>query len=627
MLLLRITDMFTLVLIGFMGGLITGISPCILPVLPVIFFSGTQGARSEPVAETGGGTATAVDAKPALSERLRPYRVIGGLVLSFSLVTLVGTSLLSLLHLPQDAIRWAGLVALTAIGLGLIFPRFEQILEKPFSRIPQLQMSQGRSGFGLGLALGVLYVPCAGPVLAAIVVAGATGSIGLDTVALTISFAIGAALPLLFFALAGQRVAERVGTFRRHQRRIRLIGGVVMLAFAVALVFNVPAKLQRAIPDYTGSLQDKVVASDEIQEKLNLGGLVNDQNRQLSNCSNGATELESCGTAPDIRGIAGWLNTPGGAPIELKSLRGKVVLIDFWAYSCINCQRAIPHAVDWYDKYKDLGLEVIGVHSPEYAFEKIRGNVVSGADDLGITYPIALDNNLSTWTNYRNRYWPAEYLIDANGTVRHIKFGEGDYDVTENLIRKLLADINPDVALPPPSESADVTPTRRSDARDVPRRRQGGELRRSRHLRRRHRGFQLPDASCRRHIRLPRAVDVGLSRRHGGVRQFQHRTEVQREERLHRRRRRGHRDRETQWENHHRADQRAADVPPDRFRRRGRARTARGAVEQRLAGVLVHVRLTNSPGDPSMGARAPNNRWKHKERRQSPSAKQEVDNR
>jgi cytochrome c biogenesis protein CcdA/thiol-disulfide isomerase/thioredoxin len=449
--------MFTLVLIGFLGGLITGISPCILPVLPVIFFSGTQTARSDSVADAG-GVATAVTTKPSLSETLRPYRVIAGLVLSFSLVTLLGTALLSLLHLPQDAIRWAGLIALTAIGLGLIFPRFEEILEKPFSRIPQLQMSQGKSGFGLGLALGVLYVPCAGPVLAAIVVAGATGSIGLDTIALTLSFAIGAALPLLFFALAGQRVAERVGSFRRRQRRIRLIGGITMLVFAVALVFNVPAKLQRAIPDYTSGLQDRVVASDEIQEKLNLGGLVNDQNRELSNCTNGARELESCGTAPDIKGIAGWLNTPSGAPIDLKSLRGKVVLIDFWAYSCINCQRAIPHVVDWYGKYKDSGLEVIGVHSPEYAFEKVQSNVVSGAADLGITYPVALDNNLSTWTNYRNRYWPAEYLIDANGTVRHIKFGEGDYDVTENLIRQLLTDANPSVELPAPSESVDTTP-------------------------------------------------------------------------------------------------------------------------------------------------------------------------
>ena len=260
--------------------MITGISPCILPVLPVIFFSGAQTARGDRarrdrLGRRGDGGQD--QAHPC--ETLRPYRVIAGLVLSFSLVTLVGTALLSLLHLPQDAIRWAGLVALTAIGLGLIFPAFEQILEKPFSGIPQTSVEQGKSGFGLGLALGVLYVPCAGPVLAAIVVAGATGSIGLSTVALTVSFAIGAALPLLFFALAGQRVAERVGTFRRHQRRIRMIGGIVMLVFAVALVFNVPAKLQRAIPDYTSGLQDRVVASDEIQEKLNLGGLVNDQNR------------------------------------------------------------------------------------------------------------------------------------------------------------------------------------------------------------------------------------------------------------------------------------------------------------------------------------------------------------
>ena len=145
-------------------------------------------------------------------------------------------------------------------------------------------------------------------------------------------------------------------------------------------------------------------------------------------------------------------------PLDIKRLRGKVVLVDFWAYSCINCQRAIPHVTDWYGKYSDAGLEVIGVHSPEYAFEKVPANVASGAKDLGITYPVALDNNLSTWTNYRNRYWPAEYLIDADGTVRHIKFGEGDYDVTENLIRQLLTDAHPGVKLPPPGDSADTTP-------------------------------------------------------------------------------------------------------------------------------------------------------------------------
>ena len=450
--------MFTLVLIGFVGGLITGISPCILPVLPVIFFSGTQTARAD--SPVGGRTDTALATKPRRTETLRPYLVIAGLVVSFSAVTLVGSTVLSLLRLPQDAIRWVALVALTAIGIGLIFPKVEELLEKPFSRLPQKQFGTGRGGFGLGLALGVLYVPCAGPVLAAIVLAGATGTIGVDTVALTMSFAVGAALPLLFFALAGRRVAERVTAFRNRQRQIRVAAGVVTILLALALVFNLPATLQRAIPDYTGTLQEKVGGDERIREELNLGGLVNDQNRLLSNCTNGAPELESCGTAPDLLGITGWLNTPNGSPVDLKTLRGRVVLVDFWAYSCINCQRAIPHIVDWYDSYKDVGFEVIGVHTPEYAFERVPENVAGGAAELGVTYPVALDTKYSTWTNYRNRYWPAKYLIDADGTVRHIKFGEGDYATTETLIRQLLSDANPGVSLPSPTEKADTTPPR-----------------------------------------------------------------------------------------------------------------------------------------------------------------------
>ncbi|WP_343599396.1 cytochrome c biogenesis protein DipZ [Mycobacterium sp.] len=454
--------MFTLALIGLVGGLVTGISPCILPVLPVVFFSGAQttgaqttGAQTTGAQTTGEGAAVTVATQGV---RTRPYRVIGGLVLSFTLVTLVGSALLSLLHLPQDAIRWVALVALLAIGLGLIFPRVEQLLERPFALIPQQQVTNRGNGFGLGLALGVLYVPCAGPVLAAIVVAGATATIGLRTIVLTCAFALGAAIPLLFFALAGQRVTQRISAFRRRQREIRVAAGVVTILLAVALVFNVPAMLQRAIPDYTSALQDKLGSDEQIQEKLNLGGIVNDQNRQLSNCTNGARKLENCGPAPDLRGITGWLNTPGNQPLDLRSLRGKVVLIDFWAYSCINCQRAIPHVEGWYKAYHDSGFEVIGVHTPEYAFEKVTGNVAKGAADLGITYPIALDNSYSTWTNYRNRYWPAEYLIDATGTVRHIKFGEGDYDGTEKLIRQLLADAHPGVELPSAVDAPDTTP-------------------------------------------------------------------------------------------------------------------------------------------------------------------------
>ncbi|WP_251150035.1 cytochrome c biogenesis protein DipZ [Cellulosimicrobium sp. Marseille-Q4280] len=516
--------METLIVIGLLGGLITGISPCILPMLPVIFFAGgVQGARPRddgasspptvspalfagaPRAVTvgggarrsaGAGTVTLdVSPDPARGERVaasggasvgdasgseaaggrrrarerkrswRPYLVIAGLVLSFSVFTLLGSLLLTALGLPQDLLRWAGIVLLVLIGIGMIVPRVEEVLERPFQRIAALGARRGaarqdRGAFVLGLGLGVLYVPCAGPVLAAITVAGATGDIGPGTVALTVSFAVGAAIPLLVFALAGRRVAERVKGFQRHTRGIRVTGGIVMIALAGALALNLPAALQRALPDYTGALQQRVDENETVQEALDLGGLVTDENRELSNCSNGASELEDCGPAPEIRGIDTWLNTPGGEALALDELRGKVVLVDFWTYSCINCQRAIPHVNAWYEQYRDVGegFEVIGVHTPEFAFERETRNVVAGAEDLGITYPVAQDNSYATWTAYRNRYWPAQYLVDADGTVRHIRFGEGGYEETENLVRELLADANPGVDLPEPTSVGDSTP-------------------------------------------------------------------------------------------------------------------------------------------------------------------------
>jgi len=388
--------MYTLVLIGFLGGLITGISPCILPVLPVVLFSGTS---------------------------REPYRVIAGLVLSFSVVTLLGAVVLQQLHLPAGLIRWVGLLALTAVGVGLIFPRVERLLEAPFARLPQRDIAGGRKGFGLGLALGVLYAPCAGPVLAAIVVAGATGHVGLDTVALTAAFAVGTALPLLLFAVSGRRAAERVKAFQERQRQVRVAAGVVTLVAAVALALNLPATVQRKIPDYTATLQARIAPAG-------VG---------LSDCAEGASVLQDCGAAPDIVGIDSWFNTPGDVPLDLKALRGKVVLVDFWTYTCINCQRAIEHVTGWYDRYTDQGFTVIGVHTPEFQFEHERSGVIKGAADLHIKYPVALDNSYDTWHNYQNQYWPASYLIDATGVVRHIKFGEGDYDVTEGMIRELLA--------------------------------------------------------------------------------------------------------------------------------------------------------------------------------------------
>ncbi|WP_243063871.1 cytochrome c biogenesis protein DipZ [Humibacter sp. RRB41] len=471
----------TLLLIGLLGGFITGISPCILPVLPVIFLSGgVQSARPEfskdPVnalrEKVGAGIPSAVARRAATatlpqpdlpdepqliprSSGLRPYLVILGLVLSFSVFTLFGTLIIQALHLPDDLIRWIGLIVLVLLGIGLIVPRFESILEKPFSWIPQRAVGTDRGGFVLGIVLGAVYVPCAGPVLAAITVAGATGRIGLQTVALTLSFAIGTAIPLLFFALAGRRVGERLRSFRKHQRVIRTVSGVVMIALAVALTFNLTDAIQRAIPDYTAAVNSFI--EHTTPQGLAAGAGVAGA---LASCQASASEnLQNCGAAPAFTGIQSWQNTPSDTPLTLKGLRGKVVLVDFWAYSCINCQREIAHVDAWYSAYRDLGFEVVGVHTPEYAFEHDPANVASGAKRLGIQYPIAIDNDYGTWNAYGNNSWPAAYLVDAKGNVRHVAIGEGNYGGEESLIRQLITKARPGVTLPKATDVPDTSPT------------------------------------------------------------------------------------------------------------------------------------------------------------------------
>jgi cytochrome c biogenesis protein CcdA/thiol-disulfide isomerase/thioredoxin len=449
--------LITLVLIGLVGGLITGISPCVLPVLPVIFLSGgAQGARGARTSTPAGAAAAGPDPAPppAVGPGSRPYLVVAGLALSFSVFTLLGTLVLSALPVPKDIIRWAGLVALVLIGIAMMVPQVQDLLERPFSWIPQRRVGRERNGFLLGLALGAVYVPCAGPVLAAITVAGATGKIGAGTVALTVAFAVGTAVPLLAFALAGRRVAERVRAFRTRQRRIRIAAGIVLIGLAVALTFNATDALQRAIPNYTAGL-NTALGTGKAAKVLGPA-----QKASLAACANiPQVTLQNCGAAPPISGIQQWFNTPGDSPVSLSQLKGKVVLVDFWAYSCINCQRAITHVTAWYRDYKAGGLVVIGVHTPEYAFEHVPGNVAAGVKRLGITYPVALDSGYRTWTNYGNDSWPADYLIDSTGEVRHVSVGEGDYSTTESAIRQLLSAAHPGIKLPPPTQVADTTPT------------------------------------------------------------------------------------------------------------------------------------------------------------------------
>jgi cytochrome c biogenesis protein CcdA/thiol-disulfide isomerase/thioredoxin len=483
-----------LYVIGFVAGMIAGISPCILPVLPVVLVAGataptiddttsdeTSSAASEDTPDTnrtrvpagtrGSGDtlrvavrasrSTTVASPPRLRSASRSYRayaVVGGLVVSFSIVTLVGSSLLSAVGLPQDFLRDAGLVILGLVAAGLIIPPLGHLLERPFARVAQRQPNGNAGGFVLGLGLGALFVPCAGPVLTAISVVSANHHVGLGSVVLTIDFALGASVPLLVFALAGQRVAERVSAFRSRAALARQIGGVVLLAMTLLIAFNVTDGLQRVVPGYTHALQSHIEGGGYATKQLaSLTG--EKKSGKLGSCAPGLSSLENCGAAPNFTGISAWINTPGGHPLSLKSLKGKVVLVDFWTYSCINCQRSLPHVEAWYSRYHKDGFEVVGVHTPEFAFEHVVSNVMQAAKQLGVVYPVAVDNGYKTWDAYQNESWPAEYLIDATGQVRHAEFGEGDYSGTESLIRTLLTDANPKVKLPARTDVPDKTPT------------------------------------------------------------------------------------------------------------------------------------------------------------------------
>ena len=431
----------TLVLIGLVGGIITGLSPCVLPVLPVVLL--------------GGGSAGPDTGPDAESARRRPYLVVLGLTLSFAVFTLFGSLILASLHLPDDAIRWLGLALLVLVGLGLLVPPLGHLIERPFYRFPQRALGSGRNGFLLGIALGAVFVPCAGPVLAAITVAGATGHIGLRTVGLTLGFAVGTAIPLLAFALAGRGLTQRLGAFRRHQGVFRAVSGAVVIVLAVALTFNLSDIIQRDIPNYFEAVGNSLEKGAKAAPQG--GGSVSLQACQTA-ALYGGSGLEKCGPAPAFSGIQQWLNTPGGQPVSLASLKGKVVLVDFWAYSCINCQRELPHVEAWDRAYASDGLEVVGVHTPEYAFEHVPSNVAAGVRRLGLTFPVALDNSYATWNAYDNQSWPAAYLIDASGQIRHVSIGEGDYSGEEQLIRQLLSAAHPGIALPRATDVPDTTP-------------------------------------------------------------------------------------------------------------------------------------------------------------------------
>ena len=275
--------MVELVLVGIVAGFLAGISPCILPVLPIVLVAGAS-----PPANAG------TPARMPKARLARSLAVIGGLVVSFSIIVLAGSEILSLLHLPQDALRDAGIALLIVVGLGYLIPPLGALIERPFARVGTRQPSGRAGGFVLGLAVGVLYVPCAGPVLAAITVVGATHRVGLTAVILTAAFAVGTAVPLLAVAAAGGQLTSRIGALRRRAPQIRRAGGAVLIVFAVLIASDVLAGLQRDIPGYTTALQ----GSPKIRKQLNA--LTGTPHTSLTSCNSSATTLVNCGRAPNF---------------------------------------------------------------------------------------------------------------------------------------------------------------------------------------------------------------------------------------------------------------------------------------------------------------------------------------
>jgi cytochrome c biogenesis protein CcdA/thiol-disulfide isomerase/thioredoxin len=379
------------------AGVITAISPCVFPVLPILFAGGGAGSRRRPVA------------------------IIAGLVTSFAIFTLFATWILNRLGLPQDLLRNLAIALLFLLAATLIFPQLGVLLERPLYFLSRRRTrSDLGGGFLLGASLGLVFVPCAGPVLGAISANAARVHFGWRTVLVTVFYSLGAAVPMLAIALLGEDVTRRL---RASAVRMRLALGVVMALAALAIVFNADQKLQTWFPGYTDFLQSKV-------ERNSVA------NKELAKLQRRSSSTASA-TAPPFKGVDTWINS---RPLTLAKLRGKVVLVDFWTYSCINCLRTLPHLEAWDRRYRKAGLVIVGVHTPEFAFEHVVSNVRKATRRLGVRYPVAIDNGYKTWDAYRNDAWPAEYLIDRRGQVREVKKGEGNYGDTERKIQALLGE-------------------------------------------------------------------------------------------------------------------------------------------------------------------------------------------
>ncbi|HEX6230052.1 MAG TPA: cytochrome c biogenesis protein DipZ [Solirubrobacterales bacterium] len=421
-----------LIAFGFIAGAATALSPCVLPVLPVALSAGV----------TGGSR--------------RPLGVVTGLTLSFTFAIVALVYVIDALGLPNDLLRNIAIAVLFGFGISLLVPPASARVEAWISRVsPSPQSRRGESegffsGLLVGLSLGIVYAPCAGPILAGVITVSASQPFTAGRLGVALSYAIGSAAVLYLLMLGGRRLGSRLS---RHAGRLQMAMGAVMVAVAALMFADYDTRFQTAIandlPDFIVNPSKELEESEEVREQLaDVRGTESNEGTIAAAAAHGAPlseptsegELPVLGPAPEFRGTQRWFNTPGERALSLRELRGRVVLVDFWTYTCINCIRTLPHLKAWDESYRDRGLTIVGVHTPEFPFERDAGNVADAIDQNGLRYAVAQDNDYATWTAYGNEYWPAKYLIDARGRVRYTHFGEGSYEETEMAIRELLAE-------------------------------------------------------------------------------------------------------------------------------------------------------------------------------------------
>lgn len=364
-----------------------------------------------------------------------------GFILSFTFFTLFLTSLVKATGLSANFLRTISVIVIFSFGISLIIPKIQTWFEVLFSKLSRLAPSgAGKQGFGggfvIGLSLGLLWTPCVGPILASVISLALIGEVSVAAFIITFAYALGTAIPMLLIIKGGSKILQRVPWLTQNLSKIQKGFGVLMIVTAILIAYQIDRKFQTyiltAFPNYgTGltTLEDIPVVKKQLDKLYGNG------DRETPVVTTEGLLYPKQEMAPELILGGEWINSE---PLSLSDLRGKVVLIDFWTYTCINCQRTFPYLRTWWEKYEDDGLVIIGVHAPEFEFEKDYDNVLDASEDFELKYPIMQDNNFETWRAYNNRYWPAKYLIDKDGYIRYTHFGEGAYDETEKVIQALL---------------------------------------------------------------------------------------------------------------------------------------------------------------------------------------------